>query len=71
MFTVDEDGETQEGQVALPLDGVPADVRVSLSQQHGTALQTAPGQVGDHLRRIISTVITELHGHLRFGLSGE
>lgn len=47
--TVAEDDEPQEGQVTLSLYGVPAEVRVSLSNQHGTALETTACQVCHHL----------------------
>lgn len=48
--TVDKDSEAQEGEVALPFDGVPADIGVAFSQQHGAALEAAACQVGDHLQ---------------------
>lgn len=48
--TVDKDGEAQEGEVALPFDGVPADIGVAFSQEHGAALETAARQVSDHLQ---------------------
>lgn len=48
--TVAEDDKSQEGQVALSLYGVPAEVRVTLSNQHGAALKAASCQVCHHLR---------------------
>lgn len=47
--TITEDGEPQEGQVAFSLYGVPANVRVTFSNQHGTALQATSRQVHHHL----------------------
>ncbi len=49
LFTVDKHGEPQEGQVSLALDRVPADVWISLHEEHRTALQTAAGQIRHHL----------------------
>lgn len=48
--TVDKDSEAQEGKIALPFDGVPADIGVTFSQEHGAALETAARQVSDHLQ---------------------
>lgn len=48
--TVDKDSKAQEGEVALPFDGVPADIGVAFSQQYGAALEAAACQVGDHLQ---------------------
>lgn len=48
-LTVAEDHKSQEGQVALSLYGVPAEVRVSLGNKHGTALETTSCQVRHHL----------------------
>lgn len=48
-LTIAEDGEPQEGQVALSLDGVPAQVGVTFGYQHGTTLEAAAGQVRHHL----------------------
>lgn len=48
--TVDEDGKPQEGKVTLPLDGVPADVWITFSQEHRTTLETTACEVGDHLQ---------------------
>ena len=48
-LTVAEDGEAQEGQVALPLDGVPAQVWVTLGNKHGATLKTTACQVHHHL----------------------
>lgn len=47
--TVAEDSEPQEGQVTLSLYGVPTQVWVTLSNQHGTALKATACQVCDHL----------------------
>lgn len=38
--TVDKDSKPQKGQVTLPLDGVPADVWITFSQEHRTTLET-------------------------------
>lgn len=48
--TVDEDGESQEGKVALPFDGVPANVWIAFSQEHWTALEPTACQICNHLR---------------------
>lgn len=50
-LTVYEDGKPQEGQVALPFDGVPANVRVASGQKHGAALKATACQVGYDLPR--------------------
>lgn len=52
--TIAEDGEPQEGEVALSLYGVPAQVWVTFSKQHGTALEATACQVCDHLHTQIS-----------------
>ncbi len=51
IFTVAEDGKAQEVEVAFTLHRVPADVRVSFTHQHHTALQPTAGQVLHHLQR--------------------
>ena len=48
--TIAKDSKAQEIQVALALHGVPADVRVAFGHEHGTALETAAGQVLNHLQ---------------------
>ena len=50
QHTVDEDGEAQEGQVALSFHGVPSDVGVPLRHQHEAALKPTPSQVCHHLK---------------------
>ena len=49
--TVDKNGEAEEVQVLLPTTGVPANVRVSLGQQHRAALESTSCQILDHLER--------------------
>ena len=58
--TVDKDSEAQEVQVLLPSTGVPADVRVALGQQHGTALQPTACQVRHHLQHNIQRTQREV-----------
>lgn len=53
--TIAEDGEPQEGQIALSLYGVPAQVWVALSKQHGAGLKATACQVCDHLHTQISS----------------
>lgn len=48
--TIDKDGESQEGKVALPFDGVPANVWIPFSKEHWTALETTACQICNHLR---------------------
>lgn len=49
IHTIAEDGEPQERQVALSLYRVPAQVWVTLGNQHGTTLKTTSCQVCHHL----------------------
>lgn len=49
QHTIAEDSKPQEGQVTLSLYRVPAQVWVTLSNQHGTTLQTTTCQVCHHL----------------------
>lgn len=51
IFTVAEDSKAQEVEVSFTLHRVPANVRVSFTHQHHTALQPAAGQVLHHLQR--------------------
>lgn len=48
--TIDEDGKPQERKVALPFDGVPANVWIPFSQEHWTALEPTACQICNHLR---------------------
>lgn len=48
--TINKDCKAQEGEITLPFYGVPANVRITFSQKHRTALQTTSCQVCDHLQ---------------------
>lgn len=63
LLTIAEDSEPQEGQVALPLDRVPAQVWVTFGYQHGAALEATASQVRHHLN-----TQTHARAHMEFDL---
>lgn len=48
-LTIAEDGEPQEGQVALALYWVPAQIWVTFGYEHGAALEATASQVRHYL----------------------
>lgn len=55
-LTVDKHGKAEEIQIFLSSTGVPANVRVSLRQEHRTRLQSTASQVGHHLHHMRAPV---------------
>lgn len=39
-YTINEDSKPQEGKVTLSLNGIPANVGITFSQEHRTTLET-------------------------------